>query len=220
MKVGFVNIFGLPNAGKSSLLNALMDEKMAIVSRKVQTTRHRIRGILTGKDYQIVFSDTPGIIETKYRLHEKMMAAVRNALEDADIALLIVDVKENPAISDQVFSSLKLKVPAIVVINKIDLEGEKGIKEVREFFEGKKYCKKVLTVSVLGGINKKQFLKPVLELLPDGEPFYPGDDISDLPVKFFVGEIIREKIYKLFEEEIPYQTTVVINEFKIGRAHV
>src|SRR5213078_5367830 len=120
MKSGFVNIFGKPNAGKSTLLNALMGEKMAIVSPKVQTTRHRIKAILTEKDYQVVFSDTPGIIEPKYKLHEKMMDAVKGALEDADIALLIVDVQENWEEANSIFEALRLRVPCIVVINKID----------------------------------------------------------------------------------------------------
>ena len=124
MKAGFVNIFGRPNAGKSTLLNALMGEKMAIVSPKVQTTRHRIKAILTEKDYQIVFSDTPGIIEPRYKLHEKMMQAVKGALEDADVALLIADVNENREEAHTIFDALKLKVPAIVVINKIDRASE------------------------------------------------------------------------------------------------
>src|SRR6187549_1644931 len=134
MKVGFVNIFGKPNAGKSTLLNALMGEKMAIVSHKVQTTRHRIKAILTEKEYQIIFSDTPGIIEPKYKLHEKMMAAVKGALEDADVALLIVDVKEKWEEGDAIFSALKLRVPAVVVLNKIDLASEATIKEAVDFF--------------------------------------------------------------------------------------
>ena len=214
MKAGFVNIFGRPNAGKSTLLNALMGEKLAIVSKKVQTTRHRIKGILTEKDYQIIFSDTPGIIEPKYKLHEKMMQAVKNALEDADIALLIVDVNENLEECNTIFEALKLRVPAVVVINKIDRAGQDKIKEAVSFFETKEYCKKVITISALSGINKKTFLKPILELLPEGKPFYTGDDISDLPTKFFVSELIREKVYGLFEEEIPYQTAVMITEFK------
>src|SRR6478672_1489607 len=119
MKAGFVSIFGKPNAGKSTLLNALMGEKLAIVSPKVQTTRHRIKGILTEKDYQVIFSDTPGIIEPKYKLHDKMMQAVKSSLEDADMALLLVDVRENWKEADEIFSSLKLSVPALVVINKI-----------------------------------------------------------------------------------------------------
>ena len=119
VKTGFVNIFGRPNAGKSTLLNALMGEKLAIVSPKVQTTRHRIKGVLTEKEYQVVFSDTPGIIEPRYKLHEKMMQAVKNALEDADLALLLVDVKENWKEADEIFMTLKLKVPAIIALNKI-----------------------------------------------------------------------------------------------------
>lgn len=214
MKAGFVNIFGRPNAGKSTLLNALMGEKLAIVSKKVQTTRHRIKGILTEKEYQIIFSDTPGIIEPKYRLHEKMMSAMKSALEDADVALLIVDVNENLEECNAIFEALKLKVPAVLVINKIDRAGPEKIKEAVAFFEAKNYYKKVVTISALSGINKKQFLKPVLELLPESEPFYTGDDISDLPTKFFVGELVREKVYSLFEEEIPYHTAVMITEFK------
>jgi len=214
MKVGFVNIFGKPNAGKSTLLNALMEEKLAIVSSKVQTTRHRIKGILTEKDYQIVFSDTPGIIEPKYKLHEKMMGAVKNSLEDADVALLIVDVNENLEECDAIFSALKLRVPAIVVINKIDRASQEKIKVAVDFFSGKSYCKKTVTISASSGINKKKFLKEILEFLPEGEPFFEGDDISDLQTKFFVAELIREKIYELFGDEIPYQATVLINEFK------
>jgi len=214
MKVGFVNIFGKPNAGKSTLLNALMDEKLAIVSSKVQTTRHRIKGILTEKDYQIVFSDTPGIIEPKYRLHEKMMDAVKNSLEDADVALLIVDVNEDLKECDEIFTALKLKVPAIVVVNKIDRASQEKIKTTVDFFSNNPYYKKVITISASSGINKKKFLKEVLEFLSEGEPFFSGDEISDLQTKFFVAELIREKVFELFGDEIPYQATVVVNEFK------
>lgn len=187
---------------------------MAIVSPKVQTTRHRIKTILTEKDYQIVFSDTPGIIEPKYKLHEKMMDAVKSALEDADVALLIADVNENWQEVNDIFEALKLKVPAIVVINKIDRASQEKIKEAVTYFENKTYCKKVITVSALSGINIRKFLQPILELLPEGEPFYSGDDISDLPTKFFVSELIREKIYALLSDEIPYHTAVLVREFK------
>jgi len=214
MKAGFVNIFGRPNAGKSTLLNALMGEKLAIVSPKVQTTRHRIKAILSEKDFQIIFSDTPGIIEPKYKLHEKMMQAVKSALEDADVALLIVDVNENWEEANSIFESLKLKVPAIVVVNKIDLAGQEKIKQAMAFFEAKKYCRKAITISATSGINLKKFLQPVLDLLPEGEPFYTGDDISDLPTRFFVSELIREKVYELTEEEIPYQTAVMVRSFE------
>lgn len=214
MKSGFVNIFGRPNAGKSTLLNALMGEKLAIVSPKVQTTRHRIKGILTEENYQLIFSDTPGIIEPKYKLHEKMMQAVKSALEDADVALLLVDVQENWQEADTIFTELKLKVPAIVVINKIDLAGEKKIREAVDYFSARPYCKKVITISALSGVNRKRLLAGILEFVPEGEPFYEGDDISDLNTRFFVSELIREKIYELAQDEIPYHTAVLVREYR------
>ncbi len=214
MKSGFVNIFGRPNAGKSTLLNALMGEKLAIVSPKVQTTRHRIKAILTGDGYQIIFSDTPGIIEPKYKLHEKMMQAVKSALEDADVALLIVDIQDDWEENDAIFAALKLKVPAIVVINKADKARPERVKEAEAFFSEKSYCKKAISISALKGVLAEDFIRPILEFLPEGAPFYDGDDISDLPVKFFVSEIIREKIYELSEDEVPYHTAVLIREYK------
>jgi GTPase len=214
MKAGFVNIFGKPNAGKSTLLNALMGEKLAIVSHKVQTTRHRIKGIVTAKDYQVIFSDTPGIIEPRYKLHEKMMQAVRNSLEDADLALLIVDVHDDPQENDQLFASLRLKAPAILVINKLDHPDKEKGEEMTTFFSGKSYCKEVIGISALKGIHIPLLLERILYYLPEGAPFFEGDDISDLPVKFFVSEMIREKIFNLYEDEIPYHSTVLIQEFK------
>ena len=214
MKSGFVNIFGKPNAGKSTLLNALMGEKLAIVSSKVQTTRHRIKGILTTDQYQIIFSDTPGIIDPKYKLHEKMMTAVRSALEDADLALLIADASDNWIKIDELFSSLRLRSSALVVINKINKIPETKRMEALAFFKEKKYAKEVVLISALNNFNVKQLLEKIIALLPEGEPFYNEDEISDLPTKFFVSELIREKIYSLFEEEIPYETTVLITEFR------
>jgi len=214
MKTGFVNIFGRPNAGKSTLLNLLMGEKLAIVSPKVQTTRHRIKGILTDKNYQIIFSDTPGIIEPKYKLHEKMMQAVKSSLEDADVALLIVDINENWPESHEIFSSLKLTVPAIVVLNKIDTTYREKLEAGISFFAGKSYSKKVIPVSAKENSYKKEIIKNILEFLPEGEKFYQDDEITDLSTRFFVAELIREKIFELFEQEIPYQTTVIVQEFK------
>jgi len=215
MKAGFVNIFGKPNAGKSTLLNALLGEKLAIVSHKVQTTRHRIKGFLTeaGK-YQIIFSDTPGIIESKYKLHEKMMAAVKSALEDADVALLIVDANDNLEECDAIFQALKLKVPAIVILNKIDEAQNGKIALAEAFFADKPYCKKMVKISALQKHHLQKLLDAVLLLLPEGEPFYNEDDLSDMPTKFFVSELIREKVYQLFQDEIPYHVAVLINEFK------
>ncbi|MBS1736967.1 MAG: GTPase Era [Bacteroidetes bacterium] len=214
MKSGFVNIFGKPNAGKSTLLNAIMGEKLAIVSPKVQTTRHRIKAILTEKDYQIIFSDTPGIIEPKYKLHEKMMQAVKGSIEDADVALLIVDLNEDIKEADDIFSSLKLTMPAIVVLNKIDSVNPERIEEAIRLFAEKAYCKEVIKIAALKGEGISELITQIVKLLPEGEPFYTGDDLSDLPTKFFVAEIIREKIFLLYQEEIPYHATVLVQEFK------
>jgi GTP-binding protein Era len=214
MKVGFVNIFGRPNAGKSTLLNALVGEKLAIVSPKVQTTRHRIKGFLNNENYQVIFSDTPGIIEPKYKLHEKMMQAVKNSLEDADVALLLVDVQDDPGEADKIFTALKLSVPAIVVLNKTDAADSKAITTAKAFFENKPYARKTVAVSALRKQHIDVLLNDILGLLPEGTPFYDQDDLTDLPVKFFVGEMIREKIFEWFEDEIPYHTTVLVNEFK------
>jgi len=214
MKSGFISIFGKPNAGKSTLLNALIGEKLAITSPKVQTTRHRIKGILTEKNYQLVFSDTPGIIEPKYKLHEKMMDAVKNAMEDADLALLLVDVKEDWNEADAIFTALNLKLPAIVLLNKIDLAIPEKIEAATKFFEARPYCKKLMPITALTGLSKKKLINAILEFIPEGEPFFDGDDISDLNTKFFVSEIIREKIYELAQEEIPYHSAVLIREYK------
>jgi GTP-binding protein Era len=216
MKVGFVNIFGRPNAGKSTLLNAIMGEKMAIVSSKVQTTRHRIKAFLNKVDeYQVIFSDTPGIIDPKYKLHEKMMGAVKSALEDADLGLLMVDVRDDFDEIDAMFNALKLKVPCIVVMNKSDLAVAGRVKEANAYFSTKPYCTKIISISALNISDIDRLMKVILELIPEGgHPFFDQEDLSDMPTKFFVSEMIREKIYQLFGEEIPYHTAVLVNSFK------
>lgn len=214
MKVGFVNIFGKPNAGKSTLLNALIGEKMAIVSHKVQTTRHRIKAILNEPGYQVIFSDTPGIIDPKYKLHEKMMAAVKGSLEDADVALLIADAWKAEE-SHEIFKSLRLKAPAIVILNKADtIKDEELINKAKLFFESQPYCKEVMVISALKNKGIDELLQRILFYLPEGEPFYDTEDMSDMPTKFFVGELIREKIFQLYQEELPYHATVLVQEFK------
>ncbi|MEP6845714.1 MAG: GTPase Era, partial [Panacibacter sp.] len=215
MKAGFVNIFGKPNAGKSTLLNALLGEKLAIVSSKVQTTRNRIKAFVTEPgQYQIVFSDTPGIIEPRYKLQEKMMQSVKTALEDADVALLLADITEGVEENHNLFSSLSLKVPTIVVLNKIDKIGEKRIAAAEKFYGQQSYCKKLVKISALQKPDTKELISAILDFLPEGEPFYPEEDMTDLPTKFFVGEMVREKIFELFGNEIPYHTAVMVNEFK------
>lgn len=214
MKAGFVSIFGRPNAGKSTLLNALMGEKLAIVSSKVQTTRHRIKGIITEKDYQVVFSDTPGIIQPEYKLHEKMMQAVKSAMEDADVGLLLVDINENWEEANAVFESLQLKVPCIVVINKLDQADVSKKEQAYIFFGSKKYCRELIGISALKSIQIDGLKQTIVKYLPEGEPFFAEDEMTDLPTRFFVAEMIREKIFDLYQEEIPYHTTVIVHEFK------
>ncbi|HNP53774.1 MAG TPA: GTPase Era [Ferruginibacter sp.] len=215
MKAGFVNIFGKPNAGKSTFLNALMGDKLAIVSPKVQTTRHRIKGILTEPDYQIVFSDTPGIIQPKYKLHEKMMGAVSSSLEDADLALLMADATDDVTENLSLFASLKLRVPVLVVLNKTDLiKQPEKLNAIVEAYRAHPFVKEVITISALKKNGLDALMQRILFYLPEGEPFFQGDDISDQPVKFFVGEMIREKIFQLFEDELPYHSTVLVQEFK------
>jgi GTP-binding protein Era len=230
LKAGFVNIFGKPNAGKSTLFNALMGEKLAIVSPKVQTTRHRIKGILTEEGYQVIFSDTPGIIEPRYKLHDKMMLAVKSSLEDADLALLLVDIQDDWEENARLFGSLRLEVPSIIVLNKTDAAKPERIEDAKAFFAGstpnlgepggsqadrkaRTFTREVVAVSALKKSGIRDLLDAILRLLPEGEPFFEGDDLTDLPVRFFAGEIVREKIFFLFGDEIPYQTTVLVQEF-------
>ncbi len=214
-KSGFVNIFGAPNAGKSTLLNLLLGERLVIVSPKVQTTRHRILGILSEPNYQIVFSDTPGIIEPKYKLHQKMMMQVKSALEDADVAILVHDINEPAENLETIVASLKLKVPAILLLNKLDAMKEKPMadKLVKQYRETYKNWK-VLGISAKTGLNTDKIMPLVLEMLPEGMPFYPEDSISDRNERFFVAEMIREQIYTLYEEEVPYHAAVLVQSFE------
>jgi GTP-binding protein Era len=214
MKAGFVNIIGKPNAGKSTLLNAFLGEKLSIVSSKVQTTRHRIRAFLTSDDYQIVFSDTPGVIEPKYKLHEKMMHAVNSSLEDADVCLFVVDARDSVEEIHNLVDEFKIKVPLILVMNKIDLLKTAEVTEKEQAFAEFKGVEKVVKISANKKNNIESLVAAIVELLPECEPYYDKDELTDLPTKFFAGEIIREKIFELYEEEIPYQTTVMISRFE------
>lgn len=214
MKSGFVNLFGKPNAGKSTLLNTLMGEKLAIVSHKVQTTRHRIKGIITAPEYQMILSDTPGIIDPRYKLHEKMMDSVRQAADDTDVALLLLDGKDSLEENNNIFSGLNLKVPSIVLINKSERMTKDEIDSVRVYFMDKDYSTEVLAISALKKLNTDLLLERIIQMMPEGEPFFDSDEMTDRPVKFFVGEMIREKIFSMYEDEIPYHTAVLIQEFK------
>ena len=187
MKAGFVNIFGRPNAGKSTLLNALIGEKMAIVSPKVQTTRHRIKAFLNKPgEYQVIFSDTPGIIDPKYKLHERMMGSVKSALEDADVALLIVDANENLEEVDAIFKALRLKVPCIVVLNKIDVAGNGKLAMAETFFADKSYCKQLIRISALEKVHLNKLLDAIMALLPEGARFAMARHMLSSPMPFVV----------------------------------
>ncbi len=212
---GFVNIFGAPNAGKSTLLNALLGERLVITSPKVQTTRHRILGILTEPNYQIVFSDTPGIIEPKYKLHNKMMLQVKSALEDADVAILVHDINEPIDELQTIVDMLKLKVQGILLLNKTDtIKDKKQVEALIKLYAEKFPKYKVLGVSAQTKKNVDKVVPLILQYLPEGMPFYPEDSMSDRPVRFFVSELIRQQIYELYHEEIPYHAAVLIQSFE------
>lgn len=214
-KSGFVNIFGAPNAGKSTLLNLLLGERLVIISPKVQTTRHRILGILTEPNYQIIFSDTPGIIEPKYKLHQKMMDHVKSAMEDADVAIIMHDINQPLEELEVVSWSLKLDVPVILLLNKIDTVKDKtSIAHQVELYREKFPAWQVLAISARKQINTDKIMPLILKLLPEAPPYYPDDSISDRSERFFVGEMIREQIYALYEEEIPYHAAVLVQSFE------
>jgi GTP-binding protein Era len=213
-QAGFVNLFGKPNAGKSTLLNALAGEKLAITSPKVQTTRHRIIGILNQPDFQIVFSDTPGIITPLYKLHERMMGAVSKAIEDADVALLVADIMEDVQENAQIFTSLCLKMPAILVLNKMDRVAQVFLDRTIEEYKLLPFVSRVVAVSALHKTNLSDLLAAILQYLPPSEKYYPEGELTDRPMKFFVGELIREQIFLLYREEIPYHTAVVVTAYE------
>ncbi|MEY3348199.1 MAG: GTPase Era [Bacteroidota bacterium] len=214
MKSGFVNIVGKPNAGKSTLLNALLGEKLSIVSSKVQTTRHRIRAFLSGDDYQIVFSDTPGVIEPKYKLHEKMMSAVHASMEDADVCLFLADARDAIEDIQATIESLKVKIPLILVLNKMDLIKSGNLAEKISSLKTIQGVNKLIAISAKQKLHLDQLTSTIIALLPEGQAYYDKDELTDLPTKFFASEIIREKIFELYEEELPYQTTVMIAKFE------
>ncbi len=213
-KAGFVSIIGYPNVGKSTLMNALLGEKLSIITPKAQTTRHRIMGIFSGDDYQVVYSDTPGVIKPHYKLHRAMMSAVFSAIDDADV-ILIVTEPGNEFKEDDILSRIRLSAsPVIVAINKIDLgtmetmgvEVEKWIKTLENAT--------VLPVSALHNLNLDQVFKAILHHLPESPPFYPKDELTDRSQRFFVSEIIREKILLNFSQEVPYSTEVAVESFR------
>ncbi len=211
---GFVSILGYPNAGKSTLMNALIGEKLSIITHKAQTTRHRIMGIISGDDYQVVYSDTPGVIRPRYPLQRAMMSAVFSALSDADLILLVTEHDNDFADPDVLGKIQKGQRPVIVAINKIDLTGPDRLPEAVAHWESVLPGAAILPVSALHGVNLDQVMKAILSLLPESPAFYPKDELTDRSQRFFVSEIIREKILLQFMQEIPYSSEVVVESFK------
>lgn len=212
-KSGFVNIVGKPNAGKSTLLNALVGEKLAITSPKVQTTRQRILGIRTEPGYQIVFSDTPGWVEPRYKLQERMMRSLKSALEDADLVLWLMDAREDLAEGLELLNSLRIQQPVLVVLNKIDLlkKTATGAAPQEPLPEG---VKGVLRISAQQGVNTARLLQEILRYLPEAPAFYPEDTLTDRSMRFLVSELIREQIFLQYQEEIPYHSAVMVQRFE------
>ncbi|MBT1704390.1 GTPase Era [Chryseosolibacter indicus] len=213
-KSGFVSIVGRPNVGKSSLMNKLMGENLSIITSKAQTTRHRIMGILNGENYQVVYSDTPGILEPKYSLHEAMMSYVKVSLEDADVILLVVELEDK--FDQQLFERfLRIKTPIILLLNKIDLAKGSQVEDKIAYWKSAiPNVSSILPVSAKSGTNVDKILDVILEKIPDHPPFFPQDEFTDRTERFFASEIIREKIFLNYSEEIPYSAEVVINSFK------
>lgn len=213
-KSGFVSIVGKPNVGKSSLMNKLMGENLSIITAKAQTTRHRIMGILNGDDYQIVYSDTPGILEPKYSLHEAMMTYVKVSLEDADVILLVVEL--NDKFEEYLFERFQqTNTPVVLLINKVDLaKGSQAEDKVKYWKESLSNVREIIPVSAKTGLNVSRILEVIKSFLPAHPPFFPQDEYTDRSERFFASEIIREKIFLNYEEEIPYSCEVAINSFK------
>jgi GTP-binding protein Era len=213
-KSGFVNIIGKPNAGKSTLMNKLVGEDLSIITHKAQTTRHRIMGVVTGKDFQIVYSDTPGILKPSYKLHESMMKFVESALEDADILVYIVDIKDKERDEDIHAKINALNIPVIIVINKIDKSNEEELNQVVEHWHIKFPKARIIPVSALHSFNMEALIKNIVDLLPESPPFYDKDTLTDKTERFFASEMIREKIFLNYQQEIPYSSEVIVTEFK------
>ena len=213
-KAGFVNIIGNPNVGKSTLMNALVGEKLSIVTAKAQTTRHRIMGIVNGEDWQIVYSDTPGIVNPHYKLHESMMGFVDSALQDADLFLLVTEVGESLKDQEILQKIIKSDIPIVLVINKIDISDQETILKKMEYWQNQIPRATIIPASATEKFNIDKIFDKIMELLPENPPYFPKDELTDKSMRFFVSEIIREKILLHYQKEIPYSTEVVVESYK------
>ena len=214
-KSGFVNIIGNPNVGKSTLMNALVGEKLSIITSKAQTTPHRIMGIVSSEDFQIVYSDTPGILKPSYKLQESMMKFVTGAVADADVILYVTDTVERGERSAEIIDRIRQSgVPAIVVINKIDLTTPEALEALVDKWQGELPEARIVPASAKENFNIEGLFKTILDLLPEGPAFYPKDTLTDKTLRFFASEIIREKILRFYDKEIPYCCEIEIESYK------
>lgn len=215
-KSGFVNIIGSPNVGKSTLMNELVGEKLSIITNKAQTTRHRVFGIVNQPDYQIVYSDTPGLVNASYKLHEHMMSYVKTALKDADILLFVTDCKEKKTNHEPTLETIRKMdhIPVILLVNKIDLQDQRRVEEQMKYWQELVPHAEVIPVSALHKFNIEKVFDRILDLLPEAPPYFDKDQLTDRPIRFFVGEIIREKIFLYYEKEIPYSTEVIVESYR------
>lgn len=213
-KAGFVNIIGNPNVGKSTLMNAFVGERLSIITSKAQTTRHRILGIVNGEDFQVILSDTPGIIKPAYELQESMMGFVKSAFEDADVLIYMVEIGEKELKDEAFFNKItNAKIPVFLLLNKIDQSNQEQLEEQVQFWAEKVPNAELYPISALENFNVKEVFGRIIELLPDSPPFYPKDQLTDKPERFFVNEAIREKILMHYKKEIPYSVEVETEEF-------
>ena len=213
-KAGFVNIIGNPNVGKSTLMNALVGERLSIITSKAQTTRHRIMGIVNGEDFQIVYTDTPGIVNPHYKLHEQMMGFVNNALEDADLFLLVTEVGETFKNQEVLTKIVNSTTPVILVINKIDLSNQQVISEKIDYWQKQIPRAIVVRASATERFNIDTIFDHIINLLPENPPYFPKDELTDRSMRFFVSEIIREKLLLFYQKEIPYSCEVAVESYE------
>ena len=214
-KSGFVNIIGNPNVGKSTLMNQLVGEKLSIITSKAQTTRHRIMGVVSGEDFQIVYSDTPGILKPSYKLQESMMKFVTGALTDADVILFVTDTVEESDRAAEILAKLKkTSIPVIVVVNKVDLSNPTELEALVEKWHTELPEARIVPVSAKESFNIEPLFQTILDLLPEGPAYYPKDTLTDKTLRFFASEIIREKILKFYDKEIPYSCEIAIDSYK------
>jgi len=213
-RAGFVNIIGNPNVGKSTLMNELVGEKISIITAKAQTTRHRIKGIVNGDDFQIVYSDLPGILTPAYKMQSKMMDFVQESLSDADVILYLIECGETKYNEDIIHTLQHIDIPTILIINKIDKATTEQVAAASIYWQTLLPKAEIVPISALMKVNIQHLMELIVQLLPECPPYFPKDDLTDRPLRFFVSEIIREKVLLLYQKEIPYSVEVVVESFK------